>query len=421
MHDQDAGRSANRHCFVIVATTCLLGIGAELPGEELEALRMATHEIQEEELLDIGIRILDPGLPGDEQERLKLEDIGVYADVRKSESRYIPIRLKETLAATGYWGAVRLVPDATIVDVLVDGTIRESTGKKLEVEMTVIDARGRRWFKKSFEEEADALAYSSRRRERRPFQNLYHRIANKMLEERRDLEARDLSRIREIAELQFARDLAPAAFGDYLRLDKGRYRIEKLPADSDPMMDRVTRIRDRDYMFIDTLNGYYDDFFARMQVPYDDWRAFSYEEQLALDQLKRAARWEKILGAAAIIGGVMAQRSGNRGAREGGEVAIIGGAAAISDGMKKGEEAKMHQEGLRELAESLDSEVAPLLLDVEGEVVRLNGTVEAQYAQWRRMLRRLFAEETGLPIDPNEPLDEKRQRERDRDLNRDGR
>ena len=88
-------------------------------------------------------------------------------------------------------------------------------------------------------------------------------------------------------------------------------------------------------------------------------------------------------------------------------MAIIGGVAAIADGMKKSEEAKMHQEGLRELAESLDSEVAPMLLDVEGEVVRLTGTVETQYDQWRQLLRRLFAEETGLPLDANEEVESK--------------
>lgn len=366
------------------------------------ALRQADREIPEHELLDVGIRVFDPGLPEDEQERALLEEKGVFADVRKSEARYIPIRLKDTLAATGYWGAVRIVPSATIADVLVDGVILESTGKELEVELTVVDARGRRWFEKKFKEEADALAYSSRDTGKRPFQNLYHRIANELLKEREELKERDLARLRDVSTLQFAAELAPVAFGDYLSVDEGRYEIEKLPAESDPMMARVVRIRERDHMFIDTLNGYYAELFTRMQRPYDDWRAYSYEEQLALEKLQRASRWEKILGVAAIVGGAMAQRSRNRGAREGGEVAIVGGIAAIADGMKKSEEARMHQEGLRELAESLDSEVAPMLLDVEGEVVRLTGTVETQYGQWRTLLRRLFAEETGLPLDPNE-------------------
>ena len=76
---------------------------------------------------------------------------------------------------------------------------------------------------------------------------------------------------------------------------------------------------------------------------------------------------------------------------------MLGGMAAITDGMQKSEEAKMHIEALRELAGSLDSEVAPMLLDVEGEVMRLTGSVDTQYATWRQLLRKIFATETGLP------------------------
>jgi hypothetical protein len=61
----------------------------------------------------------------------------------------------------------------------------------------------------------------------------------------------------------------------------------------------------------------------------------------------------------------------------------------------------MHREGLRELAASFDSEVAPILIDVEGEVLRLTGSVETQYGTWRQLLRQIFSAETGIPVDPN--------------------
>jgi hypothetical protein len=153
-------------------------------------------------------------------------------------------------------------------------------------------------------------------------------------------------------------------------------------------------------MFIDTLNEYYAGFYAKMDDPYDSWRAYSYEEQVAMEKLQRAARLEKILGAAAIIGGIFSSTRGG-GGRAVGEAAVFGGMVAITDGMQKSEEAKMHVEALRELAGSLDSEIAPLLIDVEGEVLRLTGSVETQYATWRQLLRKIFAEETGLPVDPN--------------------
>ncbi len=73
----------------------------------------------------------------------------------------------------------------------------------------------------------------------------------------------------------------------------------------------------------------------------------------------------------------------------------------LQDGFQKSEEAKMHREALRELAASFDSEVAPILIDVNGEVLRLTGSVGAQYDTWRQILRQIFAAETGLPLDPN--------------------
>ena len=81
--------------------------------------------------------------------------------------------------------------------------------------------------------------------------------------------------------------------------------------------------------------------------------------------------------------------------------ALIGGIAAVKSGMAKGKEAKIHAEALRELANSFGMEVAPLVVEIEGETVRLSGTREEQYTAWRELLGRIYATETGLPQDPN--------------------
>lgn len=376
---------------------------ARAADEEPMALIQAQTEIPEESLLDVGIQVFDPGLPEDAEELSKLAEDGVHLDVRKSEARYIPIHLKRTLQSSGFWGAVRLVPAASSVDVMVKGTIHKSTGKDLELSIDVTDAIGKSWLQERFKREADLSAYEAGAfGQADPFQSLYHEIANEILTARRKLDDDYIREVRTVSRLKFAADLAPGPFADYLNTDKkGRYAINRLRAREDPMMGRVARIRERDYMFIDTLNEYYADFYARMDEPYDYWRAYSYEEQVALEKLKKASRWERILGAAAIIGGVVASSRGGRTGRNAGEVAVIGGIAAIQDSFEKSEEAKMHAEALRELAASLDSDVAPLLLEVEGEVMRLSGSVETQYATWRDLLRDIFASETGLPVDPN--------------------
>ena len=388
-----------------VVTTSILVLGliatSALAEDNPVELVQAQTEVPEELLLDVGIQIFDPGLPDDEYERYMLEERGVFADVRKSEARYFPLRLKQALEASGFWGAVRLVPSSHVVDVRIGGAIWKSNGKKLEVDIKVVDATGKEWLDKRYKDEANPMAYKDKETDREPFQDLYNEIANALLEVSRKLDEEDIVEIRRVSELRFANYLAPTAFEEYLKVKKNKYKIERLPSYEDPMMLRLAEIRERDFMFVDTLNEYYADFDAQMEESYNGWREFSYEEQVALDKLNRAKNIERILGIAAVVGGVVATTKGGRWGRGGGQVAILGGMAAIQDSFEKAEEAKMHREGLRELAASFDSEVAPILLDVEGEVLRLTGSVETQYATWRQLLRQIFAAETGLPMDPN--------------------
>jgi hypothetical protein len=378
-----------------VALGFLAASPAQAGNKDPVELIQAQTEIPEEQLLDVGIHVFDPGLPEDDEALFALEEKGVFPDVRKSEARYIPFQLKQTLQSTGYWGAVRVVPAANAVDVMVSGTILKSHGKNLEVEIQVLDARGKRWLKKRYKREASVSAYTKKRgiaEQPDPYQFLYNEIANDILEKRRKLDEEDIQQVRLLSQLKFAVDLAPTPFGEYLKVDKkGRYSIEKLPAHDDPMMARVNDIRERDFMFIDTLNEFYANFYAKMDEPYDDWRAYSYEEEVELARMRKEAWMRTIAGIAGIAAGAMTRRPG---------VTVIGG-MVMTDGISKMEEAKMHREALKELAASLDADIAPLLIDMEGELTRLTGSVETQYTTWRSLLRKIFASETGLPIDPN--------------------
>ncbi len=388
---------------VVTASILVLGLIATsaLAEDKPVELVQAQTEVPEELLLDVGIQLFDPGLPDDEYERYLLEEKGVFADVRKSEARYFPLRLKQALETSGFWGAVRLVPYSHVVDVRIGGLIWKSNGKKLEVFIKVVDATGKEWLDKGYKAEANRLAYLDKETDREPFQDLYNEIANDLLKVSRKLDEEVVVEIRRITELRFADYLAPTAFADYLEAKKTKYKIERLPPYEDPMMLRLAEIRERDFMFVDTLNEYYADFDAQMKEPYDGWREFSYEEQVALDELNKKKKMEMIAGIAAVVGGVVATTNGGRWGHGGGQVAILGGMAAIQDSLQKAQEAEMHREGLRELAASFDSEITPILLDVEGEVLRLTGSVDTQYATWRQLLRHIFAAETGLPLDPN--------------------
>jgi hypothetical protein len=367
----------------------------------VEAIQ-AQYEIAEQDLLDVGIGIFDSGIP-EETDEAVLEKQGIFPDVRKSEARFIPYHLARTLGATGNWGAVRVIPaGVNNVDVIVSGEILLSNGKTLIVKVAARDASGRTWFSRKFKAEANPLAYHNEELQiRDPYQGLYNQIANDLLAEREDLTSEKIAQLRRISMLKFAADLAPYAFDEYLSTDKkGRYTIERLPADDDPILNRVDRIRERDYMFVDTLNEYYADFYKRMDQPYFDWRAYSYEEQVALMQLRREARMKKIIGGVLMAGAIFVDPSSTA-QRVMRDAAAAGGVMAIKSGLEKGKEAKIHVEALKELAASFDAEIAPLLVDVEGQTLRLSGSAEAQYTAWRELLREIFANETGLPLDPD--------------------
>ena len=59
-------------------------------------------------------------------------------------------------------------------------------------------------------------------------------------------------------------------------------------------------------------------------------------------------------------------------------------------------EAKAHSESLKQQLSSFSTEVAPQNVEVQGRVVELRGTAEQQYLEWRRLLKELYENETGV-------------------------
>lgn len=365
--------------------------------QERVKLVQAASEIPDTQLLDVGVRLFDANVPEDEK---KMEEENIFPEVRRAEARYLPMQLRDTLEGTGQWGQVRVMPgDADALDVYVSGKILESTGQVLRAEITVEDASGRQWFKREYAQLADTRSYKDQTgKPRDPFQNMYNTLANDMLAYRDKLAAADLENIRRISELRFASDLAPYAFGSYMTEDKkGMKQVVRLPADDDPMMQRMDRIRERDYALLDTINEHYALFSENMSEPYTNWRRYSYSELEAKDEANRAALTRKLLGAAAIVGGLVVGAEANTYAGQAAATgAIFGGAYAVKSGFDKGAEVKMHSDSLKQLGESFQSEVQPMVVEVEGRTLQLKGTAEEQYHEWRRLLKELYENETGV-------------------------
>jgi hypothetical protein len=368
--------------------------------EKKGGLLVAQGEIPEARVVDVAIDLFAPGV-SDEPPSPMLQQ-GIRAAVRKSEARYFAIHLRNTLESSGQWGEVRVVPGgASWAHVLVSGKIERSNGKDLKLDVRATDANGRVWLKRTYAERADITAYAKDRPidGRDPFQSLYNRIANDLVRECSRRSTKELQALREVAALRFAAEMVPRPYAEYLETDgKGRTRLVKAPARDDPMMRRVDAIRERDHMFVDTLNEFYNDFYARMDRPYDDWRAYSYEEQKALDALNNKSLLKKILGFAAIAGGILLDPTEDNGMKD---VLILGGIAAVSSGIGDDKEKGIHKAALSELSDSFEGEVTPLLVDVDGRVVQLTGSAEVQFNQWRKLLQEIAEADAPLPADIN--------------------
>ena len=384
-----------------LALAFMLMAGQALAGDRKDGLVVAQGEVPEVRLVDVAIDLFSPGV-SDTPASPMLQQ-GIRTAVRKSEARYVPIHLRNTLQSTGQWGAVRVVPGgASWAELLVTGRIEKSNGKDLEIELLARDAAGRVWLERTYKQRADISAYAKDRPldGRDPFQALYNRIANDLLRARDRRKPKELEAARQVAALRFAAEMSTNPYASYLRTDgKGRSSVVRLPAADDPMILRISAIRERDHMFVDTLNEFYNDFYARMDRPYDDWRAYSYEEQKALDSVNRNSLLMKILGGVAVLGGIlMDPREGDYGTKD---VLILGGIAAINAGFEKGKDAGIHKAALSELADSFEGELTPLLVDVDGKVVQLTGSAEVQFNKWRELLHQIAGTDAPLPTDIN--------------------
>jgi hypothetical protein len=380
--------------LVLASTGCVV---SETRPVEYTPAKTAQVEVPVEQRLAITIVELDPVIPDAEQ--TADEKIGVPADVRRAESRYIAFHMKETLEQTAQWGPVRVVPaDRNGSELTMTGEILHSDGERLALDIRVTDASGRVWLDRKFESRADSGTYSDGEvMNRDPFQNVYNDVANALLAVRAGLTSEELVRVRQIAELRFAGELAPSAFGDHVQEQRrGGYQVVRLPADGDPMIMRMRAIRERDLLFVDTLNEYYAGFYRDMEEPYDSWRKYSYDEAIALRELKAAARWRKLVGAAAVVGSVMMESESRTGDLAQ-DVMLIGGIELFRQGIQISKEAKMQADVLAELGTSFGQEIQPAVVDVAGETRRLEGSASTQYAEWRKLLREIYEAETGLP------------------------
>ncbi len=327
-----------------------------------------------EALLDVGLVIFDAGIPEDVSTHSKL---GIFPDIRRIEAQYIPVLLRQSLIDSNAWGVVRVLPQSSeLTEVLVTGQIIHSDGLRLVLHVRASDATGRLWLDEIYVDHSEAGDYPVSE-EGEPYDDIYRQITNDLLARREPLVQKELREIRNVAFMRYAQSLAPEAFEGYLaggseKHGEERYSLNRLPAKDDPMLGRVERIRNQEYLFVDNLDEQYLQLQQEMAPTYHLWRQYDQEQALYREDYQRRA-----------------SSRDSRGRR--------GSFTAMEQAYTQYKLSKIQQQDLRELAQGFNNEVAPTVMEADGRVFRLSGTLDSQYEDWRRILRDIFVLETDTP------------------------
>jgi len=368
-------------------------------------LASAVETIPEAQLLDVGITVFNPGVPEGEIEEELMEELlddGTFVQIRRTESLFMAVELRDAMQESAHWGGVWVTPAAsTAADLNVAAEILHSDGDFVQLIVTAVDATGRVWLKKPYELETAAGAYNRQRYPTMdPYQDLYHSIANDLATIQADLSAAQSQRIRTVAGLRYAEELSPGAFDGYVAENRrGEFEPVRLPAAEDPMFGRTQRVRQRERLFFDTLNQHYASFSNDAAGSYDSWREYAREEAIAIRELTRSSRWRTGLGIATILASVVYGNNSNNNSfsdRVVRDAMMYVGMDMIRTSATRRQEKRLHTETLEELSASFDEEVTPMVVEIAGTQHRLTGTAEIQYEEWRALLQQLFIDETGF-------------------------
>jgi hypothetical protein len=312
--------------------------------------------------LNVSIVEFDPGVPED---RSVHRDMQIFPRIRQVEAMLLPFTLRETLARTGRWGAVRIVPETDVAaELLIEGSILQSDGYTLGIRVRATDALGTAWIDKIY-----AATAGSRQIFAAVAADLHAALEQRTPEE--------LRRIEEVSVLRYGDRLAPSAFGDYLDIAAdGTVTVRRLPSRDDPMVDRIRLIRETEYVITDAVDAKFRELHADIESVYSLWREYrrktaEYEQQNA----ERAAS---------------TYSSAPRGSYE--------------DLLNRYDNYKYDRVTAQEqdsLAVAFNNEVGPTVQAMEIRVAELETWVARKYLEWNRLLEELFDVETteGRPVE----------------------
>jgi hypothetical protein len=307
--------------------------------------------------LNISIAIFDPGVPEDYSLH---QDLDVFPKIRQIESLFLPFVLRQALVDAGDWGAVRVVPESDdSAELLVSGAIVHSDGEQLAVSLRAIDSRGQEWIGATYFTEEH-------------YEDLFRRFVNDLAGIRDSLDDRTLRGIVELSLMRYSAELVPDAFGDYFeQLPEGGYRLVRLPADGDPMMERIHRVRSVEFVMTDAIDEKYRELHEEVDSVYEIWRKYR--------------RWYTNFTAGEAQRNDLRESNAPKGSYE--------QLRSVYDNYRMDRLAAQEQD---KWIIGFNNEIAPVIERMDERIAEMNGWVEDGYLEWTRILSELFEIESGL-------------------------
>ena len=314
--------------------------------------------------IELAVVVFDDGLP-------TFDENDARHKLRSVETQLVAVVLRDILTEGQRFGAVRVLPsESQFAALTITGTIIYSDGRDLILAVRAEDASGQLWLDRMFRWTAQEHDYRGMTGE--PFRPLFVAVANALWGHARSLSEQSVSQLQELAYIRYAAELAPDLYSDYLQEQGGLITLARLPARGDPMIARINRIRNQEALFIDTVDEQYVELANTLGPTYMLWRRSSLEQATYLESYVNRA----------------SERTNDAGR---------GSFANMQQVYSTYRSVKIQEQDLFEIATGFDNETEPTVLDSGERVVRLEGTLENQYAQWRDILSRLIQLERGLP------------------------
>ena len=361
--------------------------------------------------MDFAVVVLNPNLDETDDNMRKK---GIWPEVRKTEAIRTAYRLKQTFERLGQFENVLVAPTPAVsADLYFLGDIEESTTEDMKLRWTVYDARGQRWFPLTRTFHRVPLGWHQRyyKPGTDAFQPLYDEIATKIYDKLKSLakdharnvdknksrarrgDAPRLSKLDEIThvrDLMLARYFAPDVYGNALK-ENSRNEIELvyLPDTSSNDWFRTQAFATRDLTIAAQYDKEYELFFEQVNPSYEAWLNELYPYARESRREAKRAKTNQIVGGLVLLASLaVAADAGSTGARD--AALAVGGAVGgglLVKGLVDREDYRRNLNLFNEMSASYHDNFEPMNVEIDNEIVTLEGTAAQQFDLWRALLR----------------------------------